>query len=56
MPINLERMCDYSSFCGQGEGNATEAEVDHGAEGVEVSVAESAALYESDLGVDAFEA
>jgi hypothetical protein len=38
------------------DGDSSEAEVDHGADGVEVAVAEAAALDEPDFGVDAFEA
>ena len=43
------------SFGGQRDGDAAEAEVDHRGEGVDVADAETAALDEPDLGVDALQ-
>jgi hypothetical protein len=49
-------MCDYLGSRGWVQGDSAEAEVDGCGEGVEVAVAEAAALNQSDLGVVAFEA
>jgi hypothetical protein len=47
-------MYPSSGFCGEGDADSAEAEVDHGCEVVGVGMAVTAPVDESDFGVDSF--